>query len=121
MERVSEAQEIYLRSVKNQPIFFLARVEDVKTIPEVGTIVKGTVTLGFLSVNELVEVIAKDGSRFILKVMEVTRDNEILDLAKQGDQIEILFDIYHADVICVGDVVLKSNELLSDVLASLNS
>ena len=121
MDRVSEAQENYVRSVQNRPIFFLSRVEDVDTISEVGTIVKGTVTLGFLSVNELVEVIAEDGSRFILKVMEITKDNEILDLAKQGDQIEILFDIYHADVICAGDVILKSDELLSDLIASLNS
>ncbi len=108
--RMSDAQDKYLKSIQDRPVSLLLRIGDTYTQSGLGTVVTGTIAMGSVCVKDLVEIVTEDGSRFFLEVMGIEKDKKLWEKAIEGDQIGILFKLFHTGMINIGDIILKVDD-----------
>lgn len=89
---------------------FLMYVEDVFTITGRGVIATGRVVNGILKTGDSIQVVSEDGSMMEATVAGIEMFNKMLDEAKKGDNIGLLFDSeVTKDDVSRGDSLIAEN------------
>ena len=104
---LSEIQDQIVESLQGNVISFIMGVQDTCTVPNMGTVVTGTIGSGFVKIGDVIEVIAQDGSRFMVRVIGLEREKKLIDIASKGDAVGILFPVRREGVLNVGDLLIK--------------
>ena len=106
---LSEIQNQIVDSLQGNLISFVMGVQDTFTITNRGTVVTGVIGSGFVKVGDILEVIARDGSRFMLKVSGLEREKKLIDIASKGDAIGILLPVRREGMLNTGDLLIKTD------------
>ena len=104
---LSDIQGEIVDSLQGQLISFIMGVQDTFTLVDKATVATGEIGFGYIKVGEEVEVITRDGSRFMLKVTGIERNRKLVDIASKGDAVGILFPVRQKGILNAGDLLIK--------------
>lgn len=107
----SEEQGRFFDSLQHTHIELCLPVQDVFTIPGRGVAACGSVILGYVKVNDVVEVLSQDGTRYKTRVLGLEKNRKLIDIAVRNDQIGILVKPEQGEKIERGDILLKLVDL----------